>query len=186
MFSEQALTKENLIAFLKEKGLYEECGEWCQPRYVKQEQDKIEAKQNQPLVLRMFFWEGHYTRCCYESSGERFNDSIPWGYFVTNEDLLPFDYNDPAREDYKPDPKMNVKLKDCENFELLFKKLNAFVDGDLDGDVDRCYDFDKFGFDNPPTEDMLREWLGNLEISEETANDPDNREWLECFEGHGF
>ena len=47
MFSEQALTKENIIAFLKEKRLYEESGEWCQPRYVKQEQDKIEARQKQ-------------------------------------------------------------------------------------------------------------------------------------------
>lgn len=186
MFSEQALTKENIIAFLKEKGLYEECGEWCQPRYVKQEQDKIEAKRNQPLAERTFRWEGHYTRCCYESSGERFCDSMDWPYFVNNEDLLPFNFNDPARHDYKPDPKMNIKLKDCENFELLFKKLSSFIDGDLPEDVDRCYDFDKFGFENPPTEAMLREWLGNLEISEETAKDPDNKEWLECFEGHGF
>ena len=37
MFSEKALTKENLIAFLKEKGLYNECGEWCMPLYLKQE-----------------------------------------------------------------------------------------------------------------------------------------------------
>jgi hypothetical protein len=186
MFSEQALTKENLIAFLKEKGLYEECGEWCQPRYVKQEQDKIKEKDEQPLVNRVFFWQGHYTRCCYESSGERFNDTLSWGYFVTNEDLLPFDYRDPARMDYKPDPKMNIKLRDCENFDLLCDKLLSFVNGDLKEDVDRCYDFDKFGFDNPQTEDMLREWLGNLEVSEETAKDPDNKEWLECFEGNGF
>lgn len=186
MFSEQALTKENLIAFLKEKGLYEECGEWCQPRYVKQEQDKIKEKQEQPLVNRVFFWEGHYTRCCYESSGERFNDTLSWGYFVTNEDLLPFEYRDPARMDYQPDPKMNVKLKDCYHFDLLCDKLLSFVNGDLNDDVSRCYDFDKFGFDNPPTEDMLKEWLGNLEVSEETAKDPDNQEWLECFEGHGF
>ena len=186
MLSEQALTKENIIPFLKEKGLYEECGEWCQPRYVKQEQDKIEAKRNQPLVDRIFNWEGHYTRCCYESSGERFHDSLEWGYFVTNEDLLPFDFKDPARKDYKPDPKMNIKLKDCYHFDLLCDKLLSFVNGDLVEYVDRCYDFDKFGFDNPPTEDMLREWLGNLEISEETAQDPDNQEWLECFEGHGF
>ena len=186
MFSEQALTKENLIAFLKEKGLYEECGEWCQPRYVKQEQDKIKEKDEQPLVNRVFFWQGHYTRCCYESSGERFNDTLSWGYFVTNEDLLPFDYKDPARMDYKPDPKMNIKLRDCENFDLLCDKLLSFVNGDLKEDVDRCYDFDKFGFDNPPTEDMLREWLGNLEISDETANDPALKEWPDCFEGNGF
>lgn len=186
MFSEQALTKENLIAFLKEKGLYEECGEWCQPRYVKQEQDKIKEKDEQPLVNRVFFWQGHYTRCCYESSGERFNDTLSWGYFVTNEDLLPFDYKDPARMDYKPDPKMNIKLRDCENFDLLCDKLLSFVNGDLKEDVDRCYDFDKFGFDNPPTEDMLREWLGNLEISDKTANDPALKEWPDCFEGNGF
>jgi hypothetical protein len=111
---------------------------------------------------------------------------LSWGYFVTNEDLLPFDYRDPARMDYKPDPKMNIKLRDCENFDLLCDKLLSFVNGDLKEDVDRCYDFDKFGFDNPPTEDMLREWLGNLEVSEETAKDPDNKEWLECFEGNGF
>lgn len=186
MFSEQALTKENLIAFLKEKGLYEECGEWCQPRYVKQEQDKIKAKEEQPLVNRVFFWQGHYTRCCYESSGERFNDTMAWGYFVNNEDLLPFEYKDPARMDYQPDLKMNIKLKDCYHFDLLCDKLLSFVNGDLNDDVSRCYDFDKFGFDNPPTEDMLKEWLGNLEVSEETAKDPDNQEWLECFEGHGF
>ena len=186
MFSEQALTKENLIAFLKEKGLYEECGEWCQPRYVKQEQDKIKEKDEQPLVNRVFFWQGHYTRCCYESSGERFDDTLSWGYFVTNEDLLPFDYRDPARMDYQPDPKMKIKLRDCENFDLLCDKLLSFVNGDLKEDVDRCYDFDKFGFDNPPTEDMLREWLGNLEISDETANDPALKEWPDCFEGNGF
>lgn len=87
---------------------------------------------------------------------------------------------------YQPDPKMNIKLKDCYHFDLLCDKLLSFVNGDLNEDVDRCYDFDKFGFDNPPTEDMLKEWLGNLEVSEETAKDPDNKEWLECFEGHGF
>ena len=76
------------------------------------------------------------------------------------------------------------------NLELDFLiPLYALFDQDLmyRGKLERIgADFDKFGFDNPPTEDMLREWLGNLEISEETAQDPDNQEWLECFEGHGF
>lgn len=44
MFSEKSLTKENLVAFLKEKGLYEECGEWCQPRFEQQEKDKAAKK----------------------------------------------------------------------------------------------------------------------------------------------
>ncbi len=61
-----------------------------------------------------------------------------------------------------------------------------FVDGDLPDNVDRCYDFDKYGFDNRPTDDQLKEWLGEIEISEKEANHPDNVDWLECFEGHSF
>lgn len=184
MFSEKALTKENIIAFLKEKGLYYECGEWCMPLYLKQEKEKADKKAAEPVWKREFRWEGHHTRCCYECSGERFNDSNYWSYFVGNMELLPFTFIDPSAGDTHDDKL--VKLKDCKNFDKLCDKMFKFIDGDLDEDVDRCYDFDKFGFDNPPSNEQLIEWLGNIEISKKDAEDPASETWEDCFVGPSF
>jgi hypothetical protein len=186
MFSEKSLTKENLIAFLKEKGLYEECGEWCQPRFVQQEKDKAAKKAAEPVWKRNFRWEGHHTRCCYECSGERFDDSNYWGHFVTNMDLLPFDFYDPSEDGPADTDENSVLLKECPTFKKLCEKMLKFVDGELDEDVDRCYDFDKFGFDNPPSNDQLIEWLGNLVISKKDAEDPASETWEDCFVGPSF
>lgn len=177
MFSEKALTKENIIAFLKEKGLYYECGEWCMPLYLKQEKEKADKKANQPVRERHFCWEGHYTRCCYESSGERFNDSSSWDIIVNNLELIPVNYSDPT------DPECEtaegfVKLKDCKEFNKIRQRMMDFVNGDLDSDVDRCYDFDKYGFDNEPSEEQLTEWLGNLEFNPDDLKDIDPEEWF--------
>lgn len=185
MFSEKSLTKENLVAFLKDKGLYEECGEWCQLRFVQQEKDKADEKAAEHVWKRRFRWEGHYTRYCYECSGKRFNDSNNWAYLVTDLELLPFDFKDPSQGD-KSEPN-SVKLIDCPNFKEICKKMLKFVDGDLDHDVERCFDFDKFGFENPPSDQQLIEWLGNLEISKEDAEAPANEGWEEwCFVGPSF
>ena len=186
MFTEAALTKSNMIAFLKEKGLYEECGEWCQPRYEQAEREKAAKKMAEPIGKRIFRWSGHYTGCCYEMSGDRFDHDIDWYYFVRSEELLPFKYNDPSWPEYKQNPDLCVKLKDTPTFARLCERMINFVNGDLPDYVDRCYDFDKFGFDNRPTDDQLKEWLGKIEISEKEANSTDNVDWLECFEGRSF
>lgn len=181
MFSEKALTKENIIAFLKEKGLYYECGEWCMPLYLKQEKEKADKKAKQPVRERHFYWEGHYTRCCYELSGERFNDSSSWDIIVNNLELIPVDYTElepteKASEGY-------VKLKDIPEFNNICDRMMRFVDSDLDSDVDRCFDFDKFGFDNEPSKEQLTEWLGNLSVDANEVKDLDLDDW---FRGPAF
>ena len=182
MFSEKALTKENIIAFLKEKELYYECGEWCMPRYLKEEKEKADKKAAEPIRDRNFNWEGHYTRCCYEMSSERFDHSASWEDLINDLDLMPFCWEDPTDPNYERTEGW-VKLKDTNKFNSMCGRMLGFVDGVLDDDVDRCHDFDKFGFDNPPSHDALREWLGNLEV------DPDEIEELDtddCFGGPCF
>lgn len=182
MFSEKSLTKANLIAFLKEKGLYEECGEWCQPRFEKAEQEKAAALAAEPIPSRYFNWEGHYTRCCYEMSSERFDHSATWEYLINDLDLMPFNWSDPTDKDCERAEGW-VQFKDTKKFSAVCGRMLGFVDGVLDDDVDRCHDFDKFGFDNPPSKDALKEWLGNLWI------DPDEIEELDpkdCFVGPCF
>lgn len=178
MFSEAALTKANLIAFLKEKGLYDECGEWCQPLYVKQEQEKAAKKAAEPVGDREFYWEGHHTRCCYECSGERFNDSSSWDCVVNNLELIPIDYF----EEDVPSAGV-VKLKDIPEFNRICGRMMKFVNGDLDSDVDRCFDFDKFGFANEPSREQLTEWLGNIMVNADDIKDVDPDEW---FAGPAF
>lgn len=182
MFSEKALTKENIIAFLKEKGLYNECGEWCMPLYLKQEKEKADKIAAEPIREREFYWEGHYTRCCYELSGERFDHTGSWEDVINELDLLPFNYSDPT------DPQCEtaegfVKLKDTNKFNSLCARMIGFVNGGLDDDVDRCHDFDKFGFGHQPSDAALREWLGNLEVNPDEIEDLDTSD---CFGGPCF
>lgn len=177
MFSEKALTKENIIAFLKEKGLYYECGEWCMPLYLKQEKEKADKKAIQPVRERHFYWEGHYTRCCYESSGKCFNDSSSWDIIVNNLELIPINYADPTDPECEY-PEGYVDLKDCKEFNKIRQRMMDFVNGDLDCDVDRCYDFDKYGFQNEPSEEQLTDWLGNLKVDPDDLKDIDIEEWF--------
>ena len=181
MFSEAALTKANIVAFLKEKGLYDECGEWCQPLYVKQEQEKAVKKATEPVGERKFYWEGHHTRCCYECSGERFNDTGSWEAVCNWLELIPVDFTE--LEPTENASKGYIKLKDIPEFNSICSRMMKFVNGDLDEDVDRCFDFDKFGFDNEPSKEQLTEWLGNLSVNAYDIRDIDIDEW---FTGPSF
>lgn len=185
---EPALTVNNMIAFLNEKGLYDECLNYCKPLYEKQEKDKQAKLDAVPIVARKFYWEGHYTRCCYEMSAENFYDTAPWGEFVWDMGLLPFNYNDPT--DPQTDEPIDtatittVKLKDLKCFDKIRKRMHDFVDGNLDYEVERCHDFDKYGFYNEPTDEQLDEWLGNLEV--DSTEFDDNYDAKDCFRGRSF
>ena len=187
--NEPALTVNNMIDFLNKKGLYDECLKYCKPLYEKQQTEKQAKLDAVPIVKRKFYWEGHYTRCCYEMSAENFYDTDTWGNIVSDMELLPFNYYDPT------DPlsdKLNttdttfatVKLKDVKCFADICKRMHDFVDGNLDHDVDRCYDFDKYGFENEPTDEQLDEWLGNLEVY--PTDFDDNVDVSDCFKGSSF
>lgn len=62
--------------------------------------------------------------------------------------------------------------------------MHDFVDGHLDDDVERCHDFDKYGFYNEPTDEQLDEWLGNLEVDSTEFDDDYNAS--DCFKGRSF
>lgn len=176
------LTKENLLKFIDEQGLRSKCEDYCK-QLAEAEQLEMMAT---PIPMRKFRWKGHYTKCCYELSGERFNHSDTFEFIIMDKELIPIDYSEPDNDSdlALSDSEIRIKdsLVDCLKFNYIKKRLLDFCDGDL-GEADAYYDFDQFGFEQTPTDSELVEWLGNLIVDKDEfyKSNPSD-----CFLPHHF
>lgn len=172
--------KTNYIyEFLRNKNLYEECEKYCN----EQEAIELQKEKVKPISKRQFAWKGHYTRCCYELSGDRFDNSGQFATLMDNEGMFPVDVVIPDIDDEKFDPETCIHLKDIKKFKKITKRFLDFVHGEP-SKADRYYDWDSFGFSikAKPSDDELIEWLGNIFIDKSDADNIDPDEWFAIAE----
>ena len=164
-----------IYEFLRNKNLYEECEKYCN----EQEAIAIQKQKAKPISKRQFAWKGHYTGCCYELSGDRFNHSAEFASLLNDEDMFPIDVVIPDIDDEQFDPETCIHLKDIKKFKKITKRFLDFVHGEP-SEADRYYDWDSFGFstNNEPSDDELIEWLGNIFINKTDVDDIDPAEWF--------
>lgn len=168
-----------IYEFLRNKNLYEECEKYCKEH----EEIEIQKQKTTPISKRQFAWKGHYTGCCYELSGDRFNHSAQFVEVLYGEDLIPVDVIIPDIDDEKFDPEKYIYLKDISEFKDITKRFLDFVHGEP-SEADRYYDWDSFGFSikSEPSDDELIEWLGNIFIYKSDVDDIDPDEWFAIAE----
>lgn len=164
-----------IYEFLRNKNLYEECEKYCKEH----EAIEIQKQKAKPISKRQFAWKGHYTGCCYELSGDRFNHSAPFASLLEDEELIPIDVIIPDIDDEQFDPETCIHLKDIKKFKKITKRFLDFVHGEP-SEADRYYDWDSFGFstNDEPSDDELIEWLGNIFINKTDVDDIDPDDWF--------
>ena len=153
--------------------------------------EALKKAMAEPIGDRCFNWEGHYTKYCYELSGENFYDSGAFNW-KCRESLIPITFYDPSSSEKEfnqlPKDKELVSLREMEElcdvtFDEVLERLTNFCDGDI-GSGDHCYDFDKFGFDVDPTKEQFTEWLEQLRFVKDEVET--NLDASEFFEEGGF
>lgn len=167
--------EKHLIDFIKSKGLAEECEKYCELK----EKEERELASKVAVGDREFHWEGHYTGCCYEMSGEHFNRTSTFNDLCVERNYIPVEYFDPSSEvkawNTIPENEEIISLREMEEkydvkFDKVFKYLRSFVNGNI-GKGNRCYDFADFGFDVYPTDEQLKTWLEQLRFVVSSIND---------------
>jgi hypothetical protein len=160
---------ENLLwAFIESVGLAKECEEFCKTK----SKEALEKAKAEPIGDRTFNWEGHYSKYCYEISGEDFDDTAEFNYLIQDKGYIPISYVDPSSND----PGYNtidenveyISLREMEeiskiDFDEVLSRLIAFANGDL-GEGDQNYYFDDYGFDVMPTKEQFKAWLEQLKF----------------------
>ena len=161
---------ENLLwAFIESVGLVKDCEEFCKTK----SQEALEKAKAEPIGDRIFNWEGHYSKYCYEISGEDFDDTAEFNYLIQDKGYIPINYVDPSSSD----PEYNtmtladdeyISLREMEeiskiDFDEVLDRLIAFANGDL-GEGDQNYYFDDYGFDVMPTKEQFKAWLEQLKF----------------------
>ena len=153
--------------------------------------EAIKKAKAEPIGDRCFKWEGHYTKYCYELSGENFHDSGDFNW-KCREKYIPITFYDPSSSDKEfnqlPTDKELVSLREMEElcdvtFDEVLERLMDFCDGEI-GDGDHCYDFDEFGFDVDPTKEQFTEWLEQLRFVKDEVET--NLDASAFFEEDGF
>lgn len=164
-----------IYEFLRNQNLYEECEKYCNEH----EAIEIQQQKAKPISKQKFAWKGHYTGCCYELSGDRFDDSAPFADLLNNEGMFPVDVVIPDIDKEQFDPETSIRLKDISEFDDIKKRFLDFVHGEP-SEADRYYDWDSFGFNikTEPSDDELVEWLGNIFINKTDVDDIDPDEWF--------
>jgi hypothetical protein len=160
---------ENLLwAFIESVGLEKECEEFCKTK----SREALEKAKAEPIGDRIFNWDGHYSKYCYEISGEDFDDTAEFNYLIQDKGYIPISYVDPSSND----PGYNtidenveyISLREMEeiskiDFDEVLDRLIAFANGDL-GEGDQNYYFDDYGFDVMPTKEQFKAWLEQLKF----------------------
>ena len=161
---------ENLLwAFIESVGLEKDCEEFCKTK----SKEALEKAKAEPIGDRTFNWEGHYSKYCYEISGEDFDDTAEFNYLINDKGYIPISYVDPSSSD----PEYNtmtladdeyISLREMEDiskidFDEVLSRLIAFANGDL-GEGDQNYYFDEYGFDVMPTKEQFKAWLEQLKF----------------------
>ena len=161
---------ENLLwAFIESVGLEKDCEDFCKTK----SREALEKAKAEPIGDRTFNWEGHYSKYCYEISGEDFDDTAEFNYLIQDKGYIPISYVDPSSSD----PEYNtmtladdeyISLREMEaiskiDFDEVLDRLIAFANGDL-GEGDQNYYFDDYGFDVMPTKEQFKAWLEQLKF----------------------
>ena len=160
---------ENLLwAFIESVGLEKDCDEFCKTK----SKEALEKAKAEPIGDRTFNWKGHYSKYCYEISGEDFDDSTEFNALINDKGYIPISYVDPSSSD----PDYNtideneeyISLREMEeiskiDFDEVLSRLIAFANGDL-GEGDQNYYFDEYGFDVMPTKEQFKAWLKQLKF----------------------
>ena len=176
-----------LWAFIGSVGLTKECEEFCKMKTA----EALKTAKAEPIGDRCFKWEGHYTRYCYELSGENFHDSGAFNW-KCREKYIPITFYDPSSSEKEfnqlPTDKELVSLREMEElcdvtFDEVLERLMDFCDGEI-GDGDHCYDFDEFGFDVGPSKAQFTEWLEQLRFVKDEVET--NLDASAFFEEDGF
>ena len=115
-----------IYEFLRNKNLYEECEKYCKEH----EEIEIQKQKTTPISKRQFAWKGHYTGCCYELSGDRFDNSGQFATLLDNEGMFQVDVIIPDIDDEQFDPETCIHLKDISEFKDITKRFLDFVHGE--------------------------------------------------------
>lgn len=158
--------------FIKEKGLTYELHCFIQK--------KLEEKADEQKKLSVgdlpFDFEGHYSRACYECSGDNFNESGSFAHVLRDRLYYAIDPN--TTDKYYKHALENEKEKYVKVTEVLTEEeirtvhqhLMKFINHD-----NNTFDYhltDKFGFrDRVPTEDEVLEWLKSLYIEKRNVKE---------------
>ena len=178
--------EELLWAYIESVGLTKECEEFCKMKAA----EAIKKAKEEPIGDRYFKWEGHYTKYCYEMSGEDFYGSTAFNRKCR--EYIPITFYDPSSSEKNfnqlPTDKELVSLREMEElcdvtFDEVLERLMDFCDGEI-GDGDHCYDFDEFGFEVKPTKEQFTEWLEQLRFVKDEVET--NLDASEFFEEGGF
>lgn len=184
------IDKELLWEFIDSKGLLYECIKFCQNKQIEAQK----AGEQEPVGDRTFFWDGHYSKYCYEVSGENFDHTSNFNGLLNEWSIIPITFYDPSsnRAGYNtiPDNVEVVSLREMEeltegevSFDEVYRNLCKFTDGDI-GEGSSCYYFDNFGFEYAPTNEQLKEWLEQLRFVKDDITDDTCSE--DFFNDRGF
>lgn len=160
-------TEEIMSQFIESKGLMDEYRQFEKQK----EAEELEELKNTPIGQLWFDFSGHYSKRCYELSGEDFYKSgtlndVLYNFFDE------FDYVDPATadDDMKEGLKPIKEILDEVDFQDLFGSFMEFINGE--GDTFSQYLCDDFGFASyEPSRKELEEWFGSLLYDPEKADD---------------
>lgn len=179
--------EELLWSYIESVGLTKECEEFCKTK----EAEALKKAKEEPVGDRCFNWQGHYSKYCYELSGDDFYDTSSFNNLCSGQ-YIPIKFYDPSSRDEAfnkiPDGVEVISLRDMEEisnvtFDEVYERLVDFCDGNI-GEGESCYCFDEFGFDVKPSMKQLKDWLEQLRFP---ANEVEEAlESSEFFEEGGF
>lgn len=184
------IDKELLWEFIDSKGLLNECIKFCQNKQIKAQK----AGEQVPVGDRTFFWEGHYSKYCYEVSGENFDHTQSFDDLCDEWSIIPITFYDPSSKDNSRNTipvdvevvslrEMEELTKGCVHFDDVYNYLIEYTNGNI-GEGSSCYYFDNFGFEYAPTNEQLKEWLEQLRFVKDDITDDTCSE--DFFNDRGF
>ena len=168
--------------FIKEKGLTYELHVFIQKKL----EEKADKQNKMSVGDLPFDFEGHYSRLCYECSGDNFNESGTFAHVLRDRLYYAVDPN--TTDEYYKNVLENekdkyVKVTEAlteEEIGVVHQKLMKFVNQE-----NNTFDYhltDKFGFTGRvPTDNEILEWLKSLYIEKDNVKAFKNEDFVMDF-----